>query len=223
VAYFWEASTAFRQAIKPFEALGWSWSFGRAWKPAISAFVSGPIIALIIWIIGPALGLPVRLLHNMLLMGVGAGLILAIITGLLTGMVSFKIKRETAFPNQGIWQSAKRAGISTLITLLIILSISVQSRDFLPFSAFLGCIALYTGGLTCAQHFTTRFMLWQIQVCPWNYSQFLNFVSERMLLQEVGGGYQFIHDFLKKHLEKLSQTAPQTSIKFQKTFISKKI
>ncbi|NES08375.1 MAG: hypothetical protein F6K22_39895 [Okeania sp. SIO2F4] len=35
---------------------------------------------------------------------------------------------------------------------------------------------------------------------PWNYARFLNYATEKMLLQRVGGGYRFIHRLLQERL-----------------------
>jgi hypothetical protein len=35
---------------------------------------------------------------------------------------------------------------------------------------------------------------------PWNYQRFLNYASERFLLQKLGDdNYQFIHNLLQEH------------------------
>ncbi|MEG4272719.1 MULTISPECIES: hypothetical protein [unclassified Microcoleus] len=49
------------------------------------------------------------------------------------------------------------------------------------------------------QHFILRFLLWFNGHIPWNYARFLNYATERMLLQRVGGRYRFIHRFLQEY------------------------
>lgn len=51
----------------------------------------------------------------------------------------------------------------------------------------------------CIQHYTLRFVLWCRGVAPWTYAAFLNYATERMLLQRVGGRYRFMHDLLRDH------------------------
>lgn len=34
---------------------------------------------------------------------------------------------------------------------------------------------------------------------PWNYAQFLNHCTDRLLLQRVGGRYRFMHKLLQEH------------------------
>jgi hypothetical protein len=34
---------------------------------------------------------------------------------------------------------------------------------------------------------------------PWNYARFLDYATERLFLQKVGGGYIFVHRMLLEH------------------------
>jgi uncharacterized caspase-like protein len=54
-------------------------------------------------------------------------------------------------------------------------------------------------GLVCIQHLILRLILWQRGCIPWNYARFLDYASERIFLQKVGGGYIFIHRLLLEH------------------------
>ncbi len=184
--------------ITLFQAPGWSWSWQKAWKPAITGFFSGPTIGLLIWL----LGLAQISLQAVLEISLLTGLLIAILISFFSGFVA-RNKEKNTLPNTnyGIWQSAKNSGIYTLSTLiLIVLPTAVIADKFVPLSALLGCVSLYAGGLACVQHLTVRTILWQIRKVPWNYYHFLNYASEHLLLQKVGGGYQFTHEFLRKNL-----------------------
>jgi hypothetical protein len=54
-------------------------------------------------------------------------------------------------------------------------------------------------GAACIQHFTLRFVLASSGRAPWRYARFLNYATERMLLQRVGGRYRFILALLRDH------------------------
>jgi hypothetical protein len=54
-------------------------------------------------------------------------------------------------------------------------------------------------GTTCIQHFTLRCILYRSNYIPWNYARFLDYCTERLLLQRVGGRYRFIHRLLQEH------------------------
>jgi len=34
---------------------------------------------------------------------------------------------------------------------------------------------------------------------PWNYARFLNFCTEKLLLQRVGGRYRFVHKLVQDY------------------------
>ena len=55
-------------------------------------------------------------------------------------------------------------------------------------------------GAACVQHFTLRLVLWWRGVIPWQYARFLDYATERMFLQRIGGRYRFIHELLRDHL-----------------------
>lgn len=55
-------------------------------------------------------------------------------------------------------------------------------------------------GAACIQHSILRFILWCRGVIPWHYARFLDYATERMFLQRVGGRYRFIHDLLRDRL-----------------------
>ncbi|MBD1857732.1 MULTISPECIES: NACHT domain-containing protein [Leptolyngbya] len=52
---------------------------------------------------------------------------------------------------------------------------------------------LFGGGVVCLQHFCLRLVLWQNGIAPWNISKFLNYCTERRLLQNLSGRYRFLH------------------------------
>jgi hypothetical protein len=56
------------------------------------------------------------------------------------------------------------------------------------------------GGLTsCIKHVFLRIILYNNGCIPWNYAQFLNHCTDRLLLQRVGGRYRFMHKLLQEH------------------------
>jgi hypothetical protein len=59
------------------------------------------------------------------------------------------------------------------------------------------------GGKACIQHFTLRLILYCNAYIPWNYARFLDYATERIFLQKVGGGYIFIHRLLLEHFAQM--------------------
>lgn len=204
--------------IQLFTGIRRSWSFQKAWKAAFAGLISSFIIAVIIWLIGTPIGLVASSLQYFLYIGLNTGLVIAVISAILVGLVdSKKLDDETntnlnnsADTNQGVWQSAKISSLITLVTLsIIILPLAILSQFFTPLSALLGCVSLYAGGMGCIQHLTIRLMLWQTGDVPWNYTHFLNYSTDKMFVQKTGGGYQFIHDLLRRRI-RLSQDYSKT-------------
>ena len=119
--------------------------------------------------------------------------------------------------NNAVWQSAHWAKRFTLVALLtIILPLSIIVNNFfVPLSILLGGVFLYAGGMGFIQHLALRLILFQGRQIPWDYTHFLNHSTDQMLLHKVGGGYQFIHDLLRRKIAAIP-TSTQT-IKFKKT------
>jgi hypothetical protein len=115
--------------------------------------------------------------------------------GLSAGLTSGKeieIKRK---PNQGIYRSAVNSLKGGLISGLI-------STPFLGLSSGIGLglmIWLRLGGITCIQHCMLHFILSLNGYTPLYYARFLNYCTERIFLQRVGGRYRFIHKLLQQH------------------------
>jgi hypothetical protein len=38
---------------------------------------------------------------------------------------------------------------------------------------------------------------------PWNYARFLDYATDRIFLQKVGGGYIFVHRMLLEHFARM--------------------
>ena len=64
-------------------------------------------------------------------------------------------------------------------------------------AGFIG--GLFYGGVACVQHLTLRLVLFFSGCMPWNYARFLDYCTERLLLQRVGGRYRFVHKLLQEH------------------------
>jgi hypothetical protein len=185
--------------IKTVETLKWSWKEVK--NSLISAVIFGVISGLISGLIyGLSDGLSV-------------GLIFGLIFGLVSGMKGSTIATKT-IPNQGIYRTARNAGIMGLIIGLIfgLMGLSVGLILGLSGGLFSGLINGLIFGLTavivggskaCIQHFTLRRILYHNGYISWNYSRFLDYATERIFLQKVGGGYIFIHRLLLEHFAQM--------------------
>lgn len=161
------------------------------------------------------------------------GLIFAAFFGLVTlifrllsdSLVEIK-EVKTLKPNQGILESRKTACLIATITSIIVAIINMllilifhhNHLDKLPVILILGLgAAVVTGGVAafihdsgraCQQHLALRIVLYLTGNIPWNYEDFLNYVSESNklhFLNKIGGGYQFFHGLFKQHLASLKR------------------
>ena len=146
------------------------------------------------------------------------GILIALTPGFLEGLISTELKVRY-LPNEGIRKSAKNAGFAFLVTELVIvllglflgLIFTVKTTN-LTSNLITGSLAGLIGGLwlgvalavefgggACTKHIAARLFLYFGGAAPWNYARFLNYCTERSLLQRVGGRYRFIHKLLQKH------------------------
>lgn len=144
-------------------------------------------------------------------------------------------------PNQGIWRSAKNTLIFALIGFVVgslvtgiftsvidlffdmvgsIVPIPLKFRILyyppvmLKTGLMIGVISGLTAGIACLQHFVLRVMLWYNGSIPWNYARFLNHVTQRSLMQQIGGRYRFTHDLLRDYLAQSHSPAARPASKF---------
>ncbi|NER26956.1 MAG: NACHT domain-containing protein [Symploca sp. SIO1C4] len=113
------------------------------------------------------------------------------------GSAILTVERST-HSNQAIRNSFVNASIIGITIGLIIGLI----KDF-PQGVSIGLIFwLISGGVACIQYFTLRLILYWKGYIPWDYTEFLNYATERTLFQRIGGSYKFIHRLLQEHLVK---------------------
>jgi DNA polymerase III delta prime subunit len=162
------------------------------------------VIMLLVIIIWSLLGLVSGLIFEPFF-----GIISAIIIAVFSTWLS-RLKREEieirVHSNQGI-----RSSLATTI-LMAILSVvlAVAARMLLPLLpnyTFLiitiptiSSLSLFmAGGQECIQHFSLRLVLRDKGSIPCNYTRFLDYCTDRLLLQRIGGRYRFIHRLLQEH------------------------
>ncbi|MDZ8264454.1 hypothetical protein [Nostoc sp. ChiQUE01b] len=62
-----------------------------------------------------------------------------------------------------------------------------------------GLIVKLWFGRCSVQHLILRIILSCSKLIPWNYARFLDYCTERLFLQRIGGRYRFIHRLLQEH------------------------
>ncbi|WP_254563549.1 NACHT domain-containing NTPase [Oscillatoria sp. HE19RPO] len=116
---------------------------------------------------------------------------------------------KTFKPNQEIWASLK---ISLFLLCFLTLLFSLAFGYVLGWklmSLFQGIVLAVSVAIlspqmvACIQHLALRVTLTLSGKTPWNYAKFLDYATERIFLQKIGGGYIFIHRMLLEHFASL--------------------
>ena len=127
------------------------------------------------------------------------------------------IKEESTKPNQGILDSRKNTLFYMRIVIpvggIIALIWATQTKFTEQYIAvmygivlaLIGSILIFgqSSGMACIKHFVLRVILYFTEHIPWNYSRFLDYATERIFMQKVGGGYIFIHRMLMEHFAQM--------------------
>lgn len=133
------------------------------------------------------------------------GLVWAVTLSLFALMSGLEVSEldSKLIPNQGIWISLKNSIKLGCFGIFIVglLSICIFGLKLgSVFSLIGGLIAALLGGISiCIRHLALRFSLCLKGYAPYNYTRFLDYSTERLLLQRVGGRYRFIHKFLQDY------------------------
>lgn len=217
------------EKIKSQKKIKWSWYLRKIIKIAILATICSLIIVTSIQVGSYFLKLPtLKITTNLIyatVMGIAGGIMGGIINSLLTPYIDKY--NDTKYPNQETYESTMKAIITWVIMVIIIILIefplTMMPNNIPPFTlaSFPVWAAMLAGGLACIQHFTLRIICWANGYSPWNYRRFLEYATERLFLQRVGGRYRFIHKQLQEHFVSL-QLSPQT-LKQSNILYTKKI
>jgi DNA polymerase III delta prime subunit len=113
--------------------------------------------------------------------------------------------------NRGVQIAVKNSAVFSLIYFSGLMAptffmLDYLSRQGLSFSKVLvanfvvgALIATIVFGLPSIQHLFLRLFLYLSGVLPWNYARFLDYSTERLFLQRIGGRYRFVHKLLQDH------------------------
>lgn len=150
-----------------------------------------------------------------LLLGLLLGAVLGLASSFIYGSIQVFKKDISASvkPNQGIFLSLKNTGIFLVACLPVLILLNalaslvlVENLNEYLSDRIIGATSLLvvwasvaTSGMACIQHFALRFSLYTAGWIPWNYAHFLNYCTELLLLQRVGGRYRFIHRLVQEH------------------------
>lgn len=197
--------------VQPVETLNTSW------VNLSKSLIVGLFIAVISWVITSII---FSLMHRQ-----QPEIVIFLIAGSILVMV-LEMKgseiQTTTYPNQGIWQSFKNAVRFTLLGAIVMGSLAGLMREEISL-IILGSstavaplmqivlsgmiMGLFFGltqaGTACIQHLSLRLVLKAKGYAPWKYACFLDYCTERLFLQRVGGRYRFIHKLLEDHFAQM--------------------
>jgi predicted NACHT family NTPase len=199
--------------IATIETIKWSWKKFRNGLiyGLITGLIGGFILALFSLLFLVLLGLitgsqglawaNLGLFGRLFLVLIG-GPILGLINGLINGLIkglSSSVIENKIIPNQGIWKT-----IAHTVTFGLIFGLIGGLIGKLVGGLIGGLMGgLLGGGLACTKHFILRLILYRNGYIPWNYARFLNYCTERLFLQRVGGRYRFIHKLVQDHFAQM--------------------
>lgn len=161
--------------------------------------------------------IPIKLIVTLVIICFLSSISLGTIRGLCLGIIQgFRVDIESkSYPNEGIIKSAQYSLLLTFIAFVIAFILAIFSKDFAMSKDFaISILAVYLmpvtdfgiGGLACIQHIALRITLSFEGFVSWKYTNFLNSCVDRLLLQRVGGRYQFFHTSLRDHFADMSNT-----------------
>jgi GTPase SAR1 family protein len=181
-----------RHQFKAAESFKWSW---KKAKPLLAAIMTMPL-ALLIWLVFK--------LRDELFLTIWLTFWLLVLLSRGVSTLRLEIK---SYPNQGTWNSVINSILLGLTAGLIIglcTGLIVGLKDGLIAGSIIGLsYSSDFGGSFCLQHFTLRFIHWNRGNIPWNFKNFLDYATERLFLNKVGGGYIFVHRSLMEHFAQL--------------------
>ena len=211
------------EVINPVNTIEWSWQ--KSGKYSILGMKFGFSMGLLVSLSG------IFYLDLVIVISLIYGLVFVIgtsaIFGLIGGFEKGKKLEKSENPNQGIWLSIYNATLLFMI-VGIIGSLFIGLMDYglellnypdnnnslthilisiLVYIVSFGLSASLVGGdssgLICIQHLSLRLILWWNHYIPWNYARFLDYATQLIFLQKVGGGYIFIHRLLLEHFARM--------------------
>lgn len=164
------------------------------------------------------------LLLTQLLLWLVIGLIAFLISNTVSvGLISPEVQTKSK-PNQGIWISFRNAiTVSVIVCLILVLICGLLGgltgwivaskplagvimglrQGLIELAVGFPIALMQGGGKACVRHLVLRLIIHHKGHIPYNYAHFLDYATERIFLQKVGGGYIFVHRMLMEHLAQM--------------------
>lgn len=193
------------------ESLHWSWD--RAWKGVVQGILAGAVV----WIgfyLGNRTDIATYPTFASLALHLKLYIPLGIVAGFLFGGLTMGLVESKTRPNEGIILSLKNSLLAALImgivvglSFILIIKFRFPEQDQVLLAAvFVGMMTaligfLWFGGFDVIRHFALRVVLTLTGKMPFHLPNFLDYASELILLQKIGGGYIFRNRLLMDYFE----------------------
>ncbi|CDM97922.1 NACHT domain-containing protein [Limnospira indica] len=121
----------------------------------------------------------------------------------------FKFRQNLELYTKFVNTSLKDLWIGNAILFLIgflsgtIASLAVGTHFAIGNGVLVGLLFSLFNCFPYIQYFSLRLTLWLTGQMPWNITRFLDYCTERLILQRVGNRYRFIHRLVQEHFAKL--------------------
>lgn len=193
------------------ESLRWSWD--RAFKGMIQGLLAG----LVVWMgfyLGNRTNIETYPTFASLALHLKLYVPLGLVAGFLFGGLTMGLVESKTRPNEGIILSLKNSLLAALvmgvvvgISFIFILKFRFPDQDhILTASVYVSLMTsligfLWFGGFDVIRHFALRVVLTLTGKMPFHLPNFLDYASELILLQKIGGGYIFRNRLLMNYFE----------------------
>ncbi len=209
-------------AAKPL--IGWSWEeLRRTSNRENTVLWAGAVIDVLGSLLVTATVTVERGLFSGLLMG-GVTILAGLLLFCLLGGVQIKTlsKQVLVLPNQGIRLSARIGTVFFLAfgsgafvgTWVIISTVAGPTLGWIcGLVAGISCgivVGWFMGWDACVRHVVLRMLFRRADSLPRNYTHFLDYAAERILLRKIGGGYVFVHRLLLEYFALLAMQEVET-------------
>jgi len=181
------------------DSIGWlRENFEQVWQVLLvitATFSLGTAVIGAVWNgIRPGLGeTKMRPIQGMALAGRNAGL-----TAAVSGVVALTMTMGYVVIENAVLTG--RIPLSGISALRAPVSFSEALRNSLPIAILLALAALlWNGSLDLIKHYTLRRVLHRGRHLPWQLRSFLDYSVRLLFLRRIGGGYLFVHRYLREH------------------------
>jgi hypothetical protein len=184
------------------------------WSMNLTVLTIGLAAGLVGWLVG----------------GLASGLVVGLGVGFWTGFTTKATMTLRRNPNEGVISTISNFGNTWVIGAISVwllgglavalalgldnwlASIYIELRSGLRYGWLLSGIlsgpilglvgsVFYGGGDAVIRHMVLRGFLARDGYIPyWRYDKFLDYCAELVILRKVGGGYRFVHDYLRQYL-----------------------